>query len=206
MASFEKPIINLKINAIYRSNHKEAPLYFDIRSAWDINIYEIAKVLNDREIKFLAIKTLKKDIKISFLDERILVIESGEFLSAKKRDYINSFSDKNYALFGLCVSELNLANSTIARVFLSKNSKDFIKVYKDNDEIFERQFDKLCKSHYSEVESIEEQKQILYKNIILFKDKLWQLFYKEIISHFNYLSLCIGENLNFVEDILANIE
>lgn len=134
LASFEKPIINLKINAIYRSNHKEAPLYFDIRSAWDINIYEIAKVLNDRGIKFLAIKTLKKDIKISFLDERILIIESGEFLSAKKRDYINSFSDKNYALFGLCVSELNLANSTIARVFLSKNSKDFIKVYKDNDE------------------------------------------------------------------------
>ena len=41
LASFEKPIINLKINAIYRSNHKEAPLYFDIRSAWDINIYEI---------------------------------------------------------------------------------------------------------------------------------------------------------------------
>ena len=32
------------------------------------------------------------------------------------------------------MSELNLANSTIARVFLSKNSKDFIKVYKDNDE------------------------------------------------------------------------
>ncbi len=134
LASFEKPIMSLRVNAIYRTNHKEAPLYFDLRSAWDINIYEIAKGLNEKGIKFLAVKSSKSDMKISILDERILIINSGEFLGAKSSEFINSFSDKNYALFGLCVSEFGLANSTITRVFLSKKNSDFIKVYKENDE------------------------------------------------------------------------
>lgn len=134
LASFEKPVINLRTNAIYRSNHKDAPLYFDIRSAWDINIYKIAQNLSQNGVNFLAVKSQKEPMKISILDERILIIRAGEFIKAKELEFINSFDDKNYALFGLCASELGMANSTIARVFLSRKNNDFIKVYKGDDE------------------------------------------------------------------------
>lgn len=133
LASFEKPVINLRTNAIYRSNHKDAPLYFDVRSAWDINVYKITQALSENGINFLSIKSLKNDMKVSILDERILIIRSGEFIKTKEMEFINSFDDKNYALFGLCVSELGVANSTIARVFLSQKYSDFIKVYKGED-------------------------------------------------------------------------
>lgn len=134
LASFEKPIMSLRTNAIYRSNHKDAPLYFDIRSAWDINIYKIAQALSENGINFISVKSSKNDMKISILDERILIIKAGEFIRAKEREFINSFDDKNYALFGLCVNELGVSNSTIARVFLSQKYSDFIKVYKGDDE------------------------------------------------------------------------
>lgn len=134
LASFEKPIMSLRTNAIYRSNHKDAPLYFDIRSAWDINIYKIAQALSENGINFISVKSSKNDMKISILDERILIIKAGEFIIAKEREFINSFDDKNYALFGLCVNELGVSNSTIARVFLSQKYSDFIKVYKGDDE------------------------------------------------------------------------
>ncbi|WP_297985588.1 hypothetical protein [uncultured Campylobacter sp.] len=134
LASFEKPIMSLRTNAIYRSNHKNAPLYFDIRSAWDINIYKITQALSENGINFVSVKSSKNDMKISILDERILIIKAGEFIRAKEREFINSFDDKNYALFGLCVNELGVSNSTIARVFLSQKYSDFIKVYKGDDE------------------------------------------------------------------------
>lgn len=134
LASFEKPIMSLRTNAIYRSNHKDAPLYFDIRSAWDINIYKITQALSENGINFVSVKSSKNDMKISILDERILIIKAGEFIRAKEREFINSFDDKNYALFGLCVNELGVSNSIVARVFLSQKYSDFIKVYKGDDE------------------------------------------------------------------------
>ncbi len=134
LASFEKPVVSLKLNALFRTNHKDAPMYFDLRSAWDLNIYKICDILNKQGINFLKVKSTKDDFKISVLDDSFLVLKNSKFLQQGDLDFIHSRTDKNLALFGLVLKEYDLLNKSVCRIFLSKHSTDFIKVYKGEDE------------------------------------------------------------------------
>ncbi|EKR7974455.1 hypothetical protein P9H48_001637, partial [Campylobacter fetus] len=87
LASFEKPVVSLKLNALFRTNHKDAPMYFDLRSAWDLNIYKICDILNKQGINFLKVKSTKDDFKISVLDDSFLVLKNSKFLQQGDLDF-----------------------------------------------------------------------------------------------------------------------
>lgn len=134
LASFEKPVLSLKTNAIFRTNHKNTPTFFDVRAAWDINIYKIASILNAKGINFLKVKSSQNEFKINVLDDSFLIVRNSEFLQREDLDFIGSKSDKNLATFGLMLKEFDLLDTTVARIFFSHKFDDFIKVYKGNDE------------------------------------------------------------------------
>lgn len=134
MASFEKPIINFRTTSIFRANHSAAPLYFDVRFAWDLTIYNLCTKLFEAGINFIKVNTLNNDLKISILDDSFLVVNNTKFISKVDRDIIAAKKDKNLVLFGLIANEYNLFNKTLTNVFLSKNFDDYIKVYRSNEE------------------------------------------------------------------------
>lgn len=79
LASFEKPIITLKLNSIFRDNHKDAPLFFDVKGASDFFIFSLLNALNKDEIFFVSVKREYKDLKILSLNDEIVVINKGLF-------------------------------------------------------------------------------------------------------------------------------
>ncbi|QKF64738.1 hypothetical protein [Campylobacter corcagiensis] len=79
LASFEKPIITLKLNSIFRDNHKNAPMFFDVKGASDFFIFSLLNALNKDEIFFISVKTEHKGFKILVQDDEILVINGGNF-------------------------------------------------------------------------------------------------------------------------------
>ena len=130
LASYEKPLLNLKTNSIFRSNHERVPPFFDLKFAGDFFIYTLFNKLFKEEIFFVSVKTDKsKFMKVAVLDEQFLIVNNPNFLSKKSENFLNSKSDKNLANFALICDEMGVFDKKILQVFLSKNGDDMIKVY-----------------------------------------------------------------------------
>ena len=130
LASYEKPLLNLKTNSIFRSNHEKVPAFFDVKFAGDFFIYVLFGKLFAEEIFFVSVKTDKdKFLKIAVLDEQFLIVKNPNFLSQKNQNFLNSREDKNLANFALICDEMGVFDKKILQVFLSKNHNDTIKVF-----------------------------------------------------------------------------
>ncbi|MBP3207404.1 MAG: hypothetical protein J6M21_03975 [Campylobacter sp.] len=130
LASYEKPLLNLKTNSIFRGNHEKVPAFFDVKFAGDFFIYALFSKLFEEEIFFVSVKADKsKFIKIAVLDEQFLVINNPNFIDKKSKNFLNSKDDKNLANFALFCDEMGVFDKKILQVFLSKNHNDTIKVF-----------------------------------------------------------------------------
>lgn len=121
LSSFEKPTLRLKTNALYRQNHKNAPLSFNLRLPWDLNIFKICQKLEN--IAFLGVKTKAEIFSVNLLNNAVLINKGFDF-SLQKANTQNE-------LIKLILTEKSLENKTSAVFNLSKNSDDFIRVFKD---------------------------------------------------------------------------
>lgn len=164
LASYEKPIINLRTTSIFRTNHANSPMYFDLRAAWDMQIHKITTLLYQDGINFLKVKSLKKEFKLSVLDDSFLVVRNTDFLLNEDLDFIMSKKDKNLALFELTLKEFELLNKkAVARIFLSRLNDDFIKIYKEDSEflVFKISLPKSYDEIYEKISSFEGGKSLL---------------------------------------------
>lgn len=199
LASFEKPVLTLKTNAIFRGNHENAPMYFDVRSAWDIDIYEICKALFEDGISFLQVRA-KVDFKISVLENSFLSIVNNKFISKEDFDFINSKNDKNLALFGLNLKEFDLLSKTVTRIFLSHKSSDFIKVYKDENEyeLLKINTPKSYEEIYEKIQSYEGGDRLLQNYKAAYELPSGEI---NLPNNFHSLFLIAGNILGFGEKI-----
>lgn len=129
LASYEKPIISLKTSALFRSSHENSPLFFKIRAAWDLQIYEICSKIN---ANFIKVKSKKPIFSVSVLDNSFLITQGSDFLKKSDLDFLQTSQNKNISLLNLISKELEFDNKIA--VFLSQKNNDFISVFKDNDE------------------------------------------------------------------------
>ena len=134
LASFEKPLLALKTTAIYRQNHENAPLFFDVMAPNDLFLYAICEQLNKENFSFLSVKVKEQKNALS----RLTLLESSAVLSpffyAKNEEFeLSNFSD---IALGLKFSKF----SDDEICLLSKSSKTqllFLPKFSSFEEIYE---------------------------------------------------------------------
>ena len=134
LASFEKPLLALKTTAIYRQNHEDAPLFFDVMAPNDLFLYALCEQLNKESFSFLSVKVKEQKNALS----RLTLLESSAVLSpffyAKNEEFeLSNFSD---IALGLKFSKF----SDDEICLLSKSSKTqllFLPKFSSFEEIYE---------------------------------------------------------------------
>lgn len=201
LQSYEKPLINLKINSLYLQNHKNSPRFFNFKSSSDIFIYALTKELSKFDIFFISFKQskiYKQLLKISVLNDRIIFMQNP-FLSKN----LEQKQNKNLALFGMILQEFEILDKDKIKIFLSKNKNDEIKFFKDQDE-----FDFLkikMPSSFEEIKNMIKNSENGEKLLINFEKK-FKFPQGKIDKNANFFSLfeIVAKILNFKSQILQN--
>lgn len=126
LSSFEKPVIRLRTSALFRQNHAGAPLFFNVRAPFDINLFKLARSLEG--VNFLSVKDKNQPFFANLLDHQLCVNNAGEFAPTLRSP------NKLAALFALIVSEHKMDQANCALIYLSQKNADFIKVFKNANE------------------------------------------------------------------------
>lgn len=126
LSSFEKPVIRLRTSTLFRTNHENAPLFFNVRAAFDINLFKLCNSLEG--VNFLAIKDSSQPFSANLLERQLSVSSGGEFAPV-----LNS-ANKLASLFALVLSEYKMPSDNCSLFYFSKENDDFIKVFKENSE------------------------------------------------------------------------
>lgn len=136
LAAFEKPLISLKTNAIFRKNHADAPKFFDVKLASDLFIFALNRKLLEDDIHFLSARCgaeAKSAIfKVVPLKHSFLIVQNRDFLDAKSKELLDRSEEKNLALFALSCDEKKLLGKRVLRCFLSVGEDDEIAIYDKN--------------------------------------------------------------------------
>lgn len=143
LASFEKPIINLKLNAIFRDNHEDSPRFFDVKGASDFFIFSLLNELYKDDIFFVSIKANFESFKALVLDDEIVVVNSGVFKSSSD-SYDITVSDNIY-----------FKDSKSLVKFMEFQSFEEIKDKILSDETGKKLFENYIKNHKFPVEIIK---------------------------------------------------
>ncbi len=136
LAAFEKPLISLKTNAIFRKNHADAPKFFDVKLASDLFIFALNRKLLEDDIHFLSARCgaeAKSAIfKVVPLKHSFLIVQNRDFLDAKSKELLDRSEEKNLALFALSCNEKKLLGKRVLRCFLGVGEDDEIAIYDKN--------------------------------------------------------------------------
>lgn len=136
LAAFEKPLISLKTNAIFRKNHADAPKFFDVKLASDLFIFALNRKLLEDDIHFLSARCgaeAKSAIfKVVPLKHSFLIVQNRDFLDAKSKEFLDRSEEKNLALFALSCNEKKLLGKRVLRCFLGVGEDDEIAIYDKN--------------------------------------------------------------------------
>ena len=149
LAAFEKPLISLKTNAIFRKNHEDTPKFFDVKLAGDIFVFALGRALASDGIYFLSAKcesAAQKDkiFKVAPLQNGFLIVQNEDFLSDAASAYLKNSKDKNSALFTLTCREkgvLNDSKKRVLRCFLGVGADDEIAIYGESSKKILLKFD-----------------------------------------------------------------
>lgn len=134
LASYEKPVVELKTSTLYRQNHPNAPHFFDVKAPRDIFIYAICERLFEEGVNFVALKCDKELFKAIVLENEYIFSNAQIYYKNGFSDFIEASKDKNLANFYLSVDELGLKDENKLRVFLSKFEDDEFKIYTKNND------------------------------------------------------------------------
>ncbi|QKG29272.1 hypothetical protein [Campylobacter sp. RM16187] len=134
LASYEKPMIELKTNALYRQNHPSAPHFFNVKAPRDIFIYAFCEKLFEAGVNFIALKSGKELFKATVLENEYIFSNAQIYYKDGFSDFIEVSKDKNLANFYLSADELGIKDENKLRVFLSKFDEDEFKIYLKNSD------------------------------------------------------------------------
>ncbi|AXP08775.1 hypothetical protein N4T57_05675 [Campylobacter hepaticus] len=154
LASLEKPLIKLRLNAMFRKNHNLKFHDFKIRLAQDLFCFALGFKLFEDGYKFLSVKKIKeyeKDFQIVPLDNQFVVLEGFEFINIKAKELIFSKEDKNMARISYMLS---LYGEKAFILELSKNYEDILLVNKELN-LLQLSLPKDSKELYDEIKKDE---------------------------------------------------
>lgn len=208
IASFEKPIINLRINAIYRKNHENTPHNFWVKGARDLFTYVLCDELNKNGITFLNVHVLNKTnelFKVFVLENSQVVLSSTYYLNDQIQKMLNTPKQDHPELliYAMHINKKGVLSKQNLLVLLNKNIDDKFIILDDENSINLFQID--LPSSYEEIfETIkqEENGEKLLKN---FKEQ-FSLPSGEIKGHKNFFTLfdiaknILGFSLNMLEN------
>lgn len=136
LASLEKPLLRLRTTAIFRDAHKHSNTSFMVGLAREIFTYALCDELAKEGLSFIAFKQkVQKDESFSAVlsEYGALVCSSTCYLDKSEKEFINSSSDRDFALFALSAYEFGLDDkSTYLRIFLSMDKNDEIELIKNS--------------------------------------------------------------------------
>ena len=134
LASFEKPLLSLKTTAIYRQNHGDAPLFFDVMAPNDLFLYAICEQLNKESFSFLSIAVKEQKNALS----RLVLLENSALLSPFFYTKDNEFELRNLSDIALGLKFSKFSDDEFC--LLSKSSKTqllFLPKFSSFEEIYE---------------------------------------------------------------------
>lgn len=134
LASFEKPLLSLKTTAIYRQNHEDAPLFFDVMAPNDLFLYALCEQLNKDGCSFLSVSV--KEQKSALL--RLVLLENSAVLSPFFYTKNEEFELSNFSDIALGLKFSKFSDDEIC--LLSKSSKTqllFLPKFSSFEEIYE---------------------------------------------------------------------
>ena len=77
LATFEKPILRLKTNSVFRSSFSRAPKYFDVKMPSDLFTFALFKRLEKDEIYYISAKGQKsKFLNLCVLNDKFLITKN----------------------------------------------------------------------------------------------------------------------------------
>ncbi|MBM0636920.1 hypothetical protein LNU06_01980 [Campylobacter sp. VicNov18] len=131
LASLEKPLMKLRLNAVFRKNYNLDFHDFKLKLPQDLFCFALGLKLFEKEYKFLSVKKIKeyeKDFQIMTLDDKFVVLEGFEFINTKARELIFSKEDKNLARISYILS---LYGEQAFILELSKDYEDILLINKE---------------------------------------------------------------------------
>ena len=134
LASFEKPLLTLKTTAIYRQNHEDAPLFFDVMAANDLFLYAVCEQLEKSGASFLSVRIKEQKNALS----RLVLLENSALLSPFFYAKNEKFELKNASEIALGLKFSKFSDDEIC--LLSKSSKTqllFLPKFSSFEEIYE---------------------------------------------------------------------
>lgn len=134
LASFEKPVLNLRLNALYRQNHPKSPVNFWLKGAQDLFIYALLDEIYKQNINFVSVKCVQNFralFKIFMLDNDFTVLSSTYYLNEKMQNLLSQNGDKKLLLYATKARIYGTLERKNLLINLSKNANDEILVLDD---------------------------------------------------------------------------
>ena len=145
LASIEKPIINLKLNEIFKVNNECNFKDLNVRFANDFILYLLCLELEKLSIDFISYNNSNvydycldfesSDFKLIDIpkikvlqNERKIILSSSSYCSSLENIY-NKFEDKNKGQLMVLLSENNLLDKSIVNFYLSSKYDNNIALY-----------------------------------------------------------------------------
>ncbi|WP_270978342.1 hypothetical protein [Campylobacter helveticus] len=174
LASVEKPLMSLKISAVFRQNHHLIFNEFKVKLADDIFLYALGLKLFDEDYQFLSFKKVQKlseEFELLNYEEQVVVLRGFDFIDKKARDLIFTKQDKNMARLSYLAS-LEGENTLILE--LSEDYEDILLLNKELN-LLKLNLPKHSKEIYEEIEKDEVGSRLLanfQKEFVLLNEPL----------------------------------
>ncbi|WP_419777713.1 hypothetical protein [Malaciobacter marinus] len=143
LASIEKPIINLRVNEVFKLTNTLNQEYANVRFVNDLILYLLAKELKNYDIDFLIYdETSKFDyeltyekqlealdiMKIKIIDDKNIILESNSYNKVLD-DIYSKFIEPSKSHFMVLLHEYNFYNKSILNFYSSTKEDDNIALY-----------------------------------------------------------------------------
>lgn len=196
LASFEKPLLALRLNALFRQKYDLKIDKFFLKLAEDIFLFALTHELFKENFHFLSFKKIESfmdDFKILNIKDKFVVLEGFEFVHSKIKDLIFAKDDKNMARISYLASRFKQKSLILE---LSKEYDDILLLNKEFN-LLKITLPNHSKNIYSELENDPIGKRLL-ENF----QKEFKLLDEKFESKNNFFSLlCIaGRILNLSQD------
>ncbi|TKX32714.1 hypothetical protein [Campylobacter aviculae] len=154
LASLEKPLIKLRLNAMFRKKYNLDLHEFKLTLAQDLFSFAVCNELYNQDFHFLSVKKIEeksKDFEVMSLDEKIVILQGFEFINYKARELIFSKEDKNMARISYILSRFK------EEAFILELSKDYEDILLANKEfnLLKLSLPKSFKKLYEEIQEDE---------------------------------------------------
>ncbi|CAD7287698.1 hypothetical protein LMG7974_00578 [Campylobacter majalis] len=148
LVSYEKPILNLKTTALFRTQNQNAQKFYKVRAAWDLLIYAFCDELYKNDINFISIsgKKCNELIKLgtNYLVGAVKILSQKHLLlEFDKQTNKIEFVDKVNSVELLFLPKFSSLNEIYTQILKLENGEIFLKNYSQNSNLIDAEISSL---------------------------------------------------------------